>query len=466
VQIGRKMDPSYKRVLFLCWGTRGDAQPALALAIKLKKMGKDVTMFVTPPSDDMVRKEGITCVAASESMVWTMDALATCDPADTSCFGMMKQLKAVKAFRATEKYKAAIEADTRAGYELAVAFKPDVILHAGFEYGIWASLGEALGVPVVRYDLQPVYPTSEIGFFKKPNGSLPSCFNWLSYLMYNKFAIAKAQRPRAMELRQIAGLSLTAHSDGSKLQLPPNLPQMCAMSPFFIPQPSDWPAFKEMTGYWFMPAGNYTPPGELTAFLKSGPPPLFIGFGSMKGYDEFCKQLSTMAITALANSKQRGILLGGWAGLTAKVLDTSTTDGKALADYAAANIFELPGCPFDWLFQQCAAVVHHGGAGTVAAGLVAGKPTIVCSIFSDQPWHGSLIEQKKLGLYAGPVGKLKGATLGAMITRMLADDEIKANCEAIGASLSTEDGTGNAAKFIDRSFSGWKYPWQIKSKTA
>eukprot|EP00931_Biecheleriopsis_adriatica_P027784 TRINITY_DN16642_c0_g1_i1.p1 TRINITY_DN16642_c0_g1~~TRINITY_DN16642_c0_g1_i1.p1 ORF type:complete len:461 (-),score=79.99 TRINITY_DN16642_c0_g1_i1:64-1446(-) len=458
------MDSSYKRVLFYCWGTRGDIQPALALALRLKKLGKDVTMFVTPPSDDMVRKEGITCVSASESMMWTMDALSTCDPTDNSCFGMIKMAKAVNGFKATDKYKAAIEADTKAGFELAMTFKPDVILHAGFEYGIWASLGEALGIPVVRYDLQPNYPTSQIGFFKKPNGSIPSCFAWLTYWAFNKFAIAKAQRPRAMEIRKLAGLSLETHSDGSKLDLPPDLPQLCAMSPSFIPQPSDWPAFKEMTGYWVMPPSSYTPPAELTAFLKAGPPPVYIGFGSMKGNPEFCKQLSTMAITALANSKQRGILLGGWAGLTAKVLDTTTAAGKSLAEYAAANIFELPGCPFDWLFPHCQAVVHHGGAGTVATGLIAGKPTIVCALMSDQPWHGSLIEQKKLGLYAGMLGELKGEVLGDMITRMLADPEIKANCEAIGARIQAEDGTGNAAKAIDRAFSEWKYPWQVKAK--
>ena len=71
-----------------------------------------------------------------------------------------------------------------------------------------------------------------------------------------------------------------------------------------------------------------------------------------------------MSIKALKIAGKRGILLGGWAGLTAEVLDTATEEGKALKDYAAANIFELPSCPHDWLFARCAAVVHHGGAGT------------------------------------------------------------------------------------------------------
>eukprot|EP00929_Paragymnodinium_shiwhaense_P032837 TRINITY_DN18143_c0_g1_i15.p1 TRINITY_DN18143_c0_g1~~TRINITY_DN18143_c0_g1_i15.p1 ORF type:complete len:331 (-),score=43.53 TRINITY_DN18143_c0_g1_i15:613-1605(-) len=278
----------YQRVLFYCWGTRGDVQPALALALKLKSLGKDVTMFVTPPSEDMVRKAGITCVAATENMVWTLDALATVDPADTSLRGLMKQAKAVGALKETEQYKSAIEADTKAGYEAAVAFKPDVILHAGYEYGIWASVGEALGVPVVRYDLQPCYPTRKIGFFKKENGKIPLCCSGLAYWAYNKNGISKPQRSRAMKLRKLAGLSLEKHRDGSKLELPPDLPQMCPMSPSFIEQPSDWPAFKEMTGYWqIQSATGYSPPPELTTFLKAGPPPVYIGFGSMKGNPDF-----------------------------------------------------------------------------------------------------------------------------------------------------------------------------------
>jgi sterol 3beta-glucosyltransferase len=456
---------SYGRVLFYCWGTRGDVQPPLALALKLRELGKEVAMFVTPPADDIVRKEGIPCTVASENIVWMLDALAKCDPGDTSISGLWKIMGEMKTWKGADEYKAAIQADTKAGYQLALDFKPDVIVHAGFEYGVWASVGEALGVPVVRYDLQPNYPTSEIGFFKKENGTFPSFCLRLVYWMYNEFGISREQRPRAMELRELAGLSLSTHADGSKLQLPPDLPQLCAMSPSFLQQPSDWPEFKEMTGYWLMKSmTRFTPPPELAAFLEAGAPPVYIGFGSMKGNPDFCKKLSTMAITALAGSKLRGILLGGWAGLTAQTLDTSTETGKALAEYAAANVFELDSCPHDWLFPRCAAVVHHGGAGTVSAGLAAGRPTIVCALLCDQPWHGSLIAQKKLGLYAGRVGSVSGEQLGQMLTRMLADPEIQANCTAVGESISAEDGTGNAAKAIGRACAEFKYPWALKAK--
>ena len=403
---------SYDKVLIYSWGSRGDVQPPLALALRLKALGKDVIMFVTPPSDDMVRTAGIQCVTASESGDF-FAALDGLDLSDMSILNVMAQAKAIKTYQQTPEFQATLTADITAGYELALQFKPDVIVHSGFAYAIWASVGEALGIPAVRYDLQPNYPTSEISFFKKEDGSLPKCLNKLSYQLFNKSAIANAQRPRALHLRALAGLSLTNHEDGSPLTLPPDLPELCAMSPSFIPQPGDWPQFKEMCGYWMMPPADFEPPEALAAFLQRGSPPVYIGFGSMKGNPAFCKKLSTMAIAALERANVRGILLGGWAGLTAQVLDTSTAEGQRLSAYASANILELPSCPHDWLFPRCAAVVHHGGAGTTAAGMHAGKPTIICAIASDQPWHGSLIAKKQLGGYAGPIGKVSRTRRGS-----------------------------------------------------
>eukprot|EP00966_Prymnesium_polylepis_P257754 5954799-Prymnesium_polylepis.1 len=98
--------------------------------------------------------------------------------------------------------------------------------------------------------------------------------NKLAYRLFNKKAIADAQMPRALELRGLAGLSLSTHRDGSPLVLPPDLPEACAMSTTFIPQPADWPEFKEMVGYWMMaPTTNFRPPKELVDFLKSGDAP-------------------------------------------------------------------------------------------------------------------------------------------------------------------------------------------------
>lgn len=450
----------YQRVLIYAWGTRGDVQPPLALALRLKSLGKDVKMFVTPPSDGMVRNAGISCVAAREDVAAMFDALATLDLSDLSLWNIVKTVKTLKGYQATPEFQAAQAADTKAGYELAVSFRPDVILHAGYEFAVWSSAGEALGIPVVRYDLQPNHPTAEIGFFKKEDGSLPSCLNKFAYQAFNKNAIAKPQRPRALELRALAGLSPTTHRDGSPLVLPPDVPQLCAMSPAFVPQPSDWPELKVMTGYWMMPpTAGYEPPAQLAGFLQAGDAPVYIGFGSMKGNADFCRKLSTMAIAALEHAKMRGVLLGGWAGLTARVIDTNTDEGSRLAAYASANVLELDACPHDWLFPRCAAVVHHGGAGTTSVGLRAGRPTIICAVTSDQPWHGSLIAKRRLGLYAGMMSTVTGPSLGALLLQVMTDPTIAENVAAMGKTLAAEEGTLRTHELIERAIATYHYPW-------
>jgi len=295
---------------------------------------------------------------------------------------------------------------------------------------------------------------------------MPKWLNKLAYQAFNKKGIAEVQRPRALELRALAGLSTTAHSDGSPLTLPPDLPEVCAMSPSFMPQPSDWPEYKEMVGYWMLPpTTDFTPPTELAAFLtKEGGAPVYIGFGSMKGNPAFCKRLSTMAISALAHANMRGILLGGWAGLTAQVLDTDTDEGKALAAYAAEHVLEIPSCPHDWLFPRCAAVVHHGGAGTTSVGLRAGKPTIVCAVTGDQPWHGSLIAKKQLGLYAGPISKVTGTSLSKLLVQAVADPTIATNVVSMSQAIAAEDGILRTHELIERAVVGFPYLWATKKK--
>jgi sterol 3beta-glucosyltransferase len=125
-----------------------------------------------------------------------------------------------------------------------------------------------------------------------------------------------------------------------------------------------------MSGWWVLPSDhNYIPPEEFIHFLQCKP--VYIGFGSMKGNPEFCSKLSTLAIKGLYLAETRGLLLGGWAGLTRESLDRSTSEGQKLYEWAQVNVFEIDACPHEWLFPQCAAVVHHGGAGTLAAGALA-----------------------------------------------------------------------------------------------
>ena len=174
--------------------------------------------------------------------------------------------------------------------------------------------------------------------------------------------------------------------------------------------------------------------------------------------------LSTLAIKSLQLAGVRGVLLGGWAGLTRATLDTSTDEGKRLHAWAEENVFEIESCPHDWLFPQCAAVVHHGGAGTLAAGIRAGCPTIVCATQGDQPFHGSIVQARGIGRYLGMVGspKLTAERIAAGIKEVTTDQAIIAAAKAIGEQVQSEDGIANAVGFIDRMAASFSYPWPVK----
>ena len=123
-----------------------------------------------------------------------------------------------------------------------------------------------------------------------------------------------------------------------------------------IPKPKDWGRHITISGFYFLNlASNYQPDPELAEFLASGPPPVYIGFGSIVVEDP--NAMTNMVFEAVKNAGQRALVSKGWGGLGGDAL--GVPDG----------IFTLGNCPHDWLFKHVSAVVHHGGAGTTAAGV-------------------------------------------------------------------------------------------------
>ena len=94
------------------------------------------------------------------------------------------------------------------------------------------------------------------------------------------------------------------------------LPVLYGFSPRIVPPPPDWPDHVHVTGYWFLDEPAWTPPPALVHFLEAGPPPVYVGFGSMAGQDP--KQTTSVVLEALARTGQRGIVATGWGGLEAR----------------------------------------------------------------------------------------------------------------------------------------------------
>ena len=188
------------------------------------------------------------------------------------------------------------------------------------------------------------------------------------------------------------------------------------------------------TGYWFLsPPEGWQPLNALQAFLDDGPPPVYIGFGSMAGRDPARK--TQPAVEALQRAGQRGITATGWGGLRAEDLPPS--------------ILKIQAAPHDWLFPRVAAVVHHDGAGTTAAGLRAGKPTVICPFFGDQPFWGRRVVD--LGVGAEPISqkKLSADNLVAAIDQVTSNGQIQQRAAALGDKIRVEDGVARAVDFLE-----------------
>ncbi|MBL1078301.1 glycosyltransferase family 1 protein [Nocardia sp. 2] len=210
-------------------------------------------------------------------------------------------------------------------------------------------------------------------------------------------------------------------------------------SPEILPRPADWRPGLEVTGYWWPPRPvGWEPSAELVEFLAAGPPPVFLGFGSIVDSSARSAEVSTMVGAALRRAGVRGIVQSGWLRL----------------DVAGDDVLTVDEVPHDWLFPQVSAVVHHCGAGTVAAGLRAGVPAVGAPVYSDQPfWAQRLLD---LGVSAAtiPHGKLTVDRLAAAIHRAVTDTTLRDNAIRLAARLAAEDGVGHAVKAIEARLAG------------
>ena len=124
----------------------------------------------------------------------------------------------------------------------------------------------------------------------------------------------------------------------------------------------------DVCGFFFCDPPNYQPPPDLDAFLRSGPPPVYIGFGSIVIEDP--ERLTAILLEAVRMAGVRAIISRGWSKLGGS--SPSTRD-----------VFYLGDCPHEWLFPRVVAVIHHGGAGTTACGLRYGRPTSIVPFFGE-----------------------------------------------------------------------------------
>jgi hypothetical protein len=208
------------------------------------------------------------------------------------------------------------------------------------------------------------------------------------------------------------------------------VPWTYAWSEALIPKPKDWGDHISVSGFYFLKqASTYKPPDDLAAFLDGGPPPVYIGFGSITVEDP--EKLTSLLFEAIKYCGVRALVSKGWGGLG----NESTPD----------NIFMLGDCPHDWLFPRVSCVVHHGGAGTCAIGIALGKPTVVVPFFGDQPFWGGMVYRAGAGPKPVLFKDMTAETLTESIKFALKPDTLE-RAKALGEKIRDEDGAANGAK--------------------
>src|SRR5690606_20447509 len=368
------------KITILTVGTRGDVQPFVALGLGLKAAGYDVTVATNTSFESFVREHGLRYAPLYADF---MELLQTAEgrkalEAGRGSLGLLRTVMPMLRLILDDSWEAAQESD-------AIVYHPKAL--SGYH------IAEKLGAPGFATTMLPILqPTRTF-----PNPLLPvrlnlgGSFNRLSYSVFLRLTTVPYHRMVNQWRREVLHLPPRPVSASDLVRDGRPVPVLYAYSPHVIPRPNDWPDSVTVTGYWFLDqAADWRPPEALVRFLESGPPPVYVGFGSMVGRDP--ERLTSIVVEALKRSGERGLIATGWGGIEAANLPES--------------VFPIESAPHDWLFPRVAAVVHHGGAGTTAAGLRVGKPTVVCPFFGDQPFWGRRIFELGVGPEPIPQKKL------------------------------------------------------------
>jgi sterol 3beta-glucosyltransferase len=415
------------KVTLIAIGSRGDVQPYVALGTGLLAAGHSVSILASPDFRELVTATGLqftdmggstkSVARGMESMLERGNFLEILSSMSSSARDMITQA-AVSGLEACR------------GSDMIVAGL------GGFFIGL--ALSQKLGIRFVPAFVYPFTPTREFPSVLAPSTPfrLPGWANRLSHLLAQQMMWQTIRAAENQARRQVLrippahfGGPFGVYNRGGETVL-------YGYSRHVIPISADWKDSMHVTGFWQLdPPPGWEPPAGLADFLKAGPPPVYIGFGSMTHRKP--EEVTEMILRALALTGRRGVLSAGWGRIGEGALPRS--------------VFTIGSTPHGWLFPRMAALVHHGGAGTTAAGLRAGIPAVVTPFFGDQPFWGERIHALGIGPKPIPRPRLTAENLARAIDAAVSDAEMVARAARLGEQIRTEDGIARAVEILEKS---------------
>jgi len=405
----------------IAFGTRGDVQPYVALAQRLRAAGHAVRLCAGRNFGAWIEREGLEFAPIDldiQEMMRSTDGVRWVEGSRLFTMQHMRRLFRPVASVVVEGALAACE-----GAEVIVgSFTTD-----------WAgsAIAEKIGARYVSGLLQPMR-SSRAGTATL----IPAVGRGVSVLNEGMGRIAMRMlfavfADEVQALRRRLGVS-TIDAAGFERWMRETT-TLFAFSEHVTPRPADYPATWHLTGYWFHDEPDWRPDDELDEFLARGAAPVYVGFGSMTDSD--ARTTTEKILRAQRAAGVRVVLYGGWAGIRPQD--------------APADVHVLQrGAPHGQLFPRMAGVVHHGGAGTTGAAVRAGAPQFVVPHFADQPYWGRRVHE--LGVALRPIDKLRLSehALADALRALVNDASLRARAADLGARVRAEDGVGRAVKIL------------------
>ena len=398
-------------------GTRGDVQPYAVLGQALAERGHDVTVSTARNYAEFIQGYGVKFhpvdvdyeeILKSEEgrKILQVNIMAIQRNLDTHIYPLIK--KSLDEF-----YKLAKSSDL-------IIYRPKTMADVFTDHLNVKAISAAV-IPAMEETTAFLNPMFS-GF------NLPSFLNKLSYKI-NRLRYKLLYYP-IKQFRKQNGLEKTPVNKQS-------IPCVYGISPSFLERPADWSEEQHLTGFWF-PKSDPRPDQELEEFLNQGKTPLVITFGSMP----FKKDISPIINFAIENLDERFIIVKGWGNWNIDNLNS-----PRLKIIENAN--------FEWLFPKVKAVIHHGGIGTIAECLRAGKPMLICPVLypvGDHTFWADLVFNQGLGVKPTPLSKMTPKIFVEKIKILLTDELLYNNAEQMSYKINAENGVAEAVRIIEEKY--------------
>ncbi len=404
------------RITLFAAGTRGDVQPFVALACRLRAEGSVATVATHRNFERLVTDAGV----AFEPLPGDLEGAFATDVGRRYMSAGRNTLQWASAFNAIVS---SFWAPMLESFVDSVP-RADAIVISSISRPA-ALVAAARGIPYFGAYLGPNYATSQFAHRLAPQLRLGRAYNRLSHLVVPVLLLPRGASP-------VTDAWIARH--GLPKKPAPPAATLYGFSSSVVPAPERMPN-AHVTGYWFLDSDK---PAEaspaLAEFLDaSDRPKVVVTFSSISADERTTTRIADAIAVATRQIGSRTLVIGGWT---------------KFANEPASDVLVTRAAPHDHVFPHVDLVVHHGGAGTSASALRAGVPSVVVPWCADQFFWADRLHRLGVSPPPLPASELTAARLSESMRLALHDDDMRARAAALGRRIREEDGLGAASRVI------------------